>query len=299
MPTTRHSTDLTLEIATPREFNLQDLFRGSVVTFQPDGADRINWRIEDASQTELYDAVNISVDGETLSITALTQRTQAFTIEIWYFDDPDDTYLFNVAAVNPQRRQVVDQRKIADAILWGVDDWYELPQLSYFDGTPPIAVLSDIEGDMVNTVISGRSHIQARRIPSSCTVTYGPYIFRVSARAPDLSDDVSFAEIVYLSPSGEITIQPRSVLDAIPARYKENLALGQITYNIIQGSEVASAITGAGVGLPDLAIGMGAGGQQPIATRNHTITIEVQDTPTRTTRYVLRFYVKEDISPWE
>lgn len=290
MPTTRHSADLTLEIATPQEFNLQDIFRGSVVTYQTDGAERLNWRIEDASQDELYDAANIRVDGETLSITALTQRTQAFTIEIWYFDDPDDTYEFNVVAVNPQRREAVEQRKIADAVLWGPGDWYELPQLSYFDGNAPIATLSDISGDLNVTALAGRrTQVHARAIPSSCTVTYGPYIFSISARAPDLTDDVSFAEIIYLSASGQVAIRAPSVFNNIPAIYKDNLALGSITYDILQGSEIVSILTASGDNFPTLLIG---NRQQATPTGNYTVSIAVQDTATTTTRYILRFYVK-------
>ena len=310
MPTTVHGTPLVLEAGRPTTFILEDLFASpSVVTYQPDGDSRLNWRIVNTADDDLYN-IQVEVTNGTLSISADNTDNQVFKIEVWYFQDAegtvlaDDIYAFNISSVIPARRRIDEViLKVNDeggVPLWGIDDSYELPRIAYFSPpeSAPEATLSVSAGDVIVSTLTDnlggtRSFITAKSDNANARVTYGPYTFPLSVRPPvaGFSDTAAFPNILYLAPGGNIIIQPRSVLNAIPEKYKENLSLGNITYDIRQGSEIIRAVTGAGNDFPQLYIGR-AGGRTAMATGNYTAVIYVQDSATNTTRYAMRFYVK-------
>ena len=296
MPISQHRPNLTLEVATPTTFNLQTIFRGSHVRWQ--GADntyKINTRVFDALDQEIY-TITATAEGDTVSITALDASTDAYAdalrrgpikVHIWYFDDFENIYEFNVTAVNPQRREITDRRQIVESTLWGSGDYYVLPITAFFEGAARPATVAVEQGEMIVRTQGNRQVVEARSDDAIGTVTYGRYVFKLAVRSPatEFADDAPAPDALYIAPGGRIVIQATSIFNAIPETYRDNLTLGNFNYNIFQGEAVVSAVTGTGNTFPQLHC-------EGTHTSNNAVSVEVRDNATNTGRFNVRFNVK-------
>ena len=299
----------TLTVGRPLTIPLQDLFSGqNVVIYQP-GALLGYLPLADIYET----AINVDFDNDALTIyftpqTAdLSQIPVPFNIDIYYLADPSSIRQIPITAVYPQRRSagpgggIEDSRVLPEATkLWGMGDSYELPQLSYFDDSytdVPEATFQD-NASLTHfridyTPSSKRNFLVALTDDSGAEylgVDYPPYTMSIRVAPPLLVNPDISPETIYLAPASNVIIQPRSVLNAIPEQYKENLSLGNFNYEIKQGSELVTIETGTGDEYPKLHIGR-AGGRTAMFTGNYTAVIYLRDNATDTPRFALRFYI--------
>ena len=309
MPVTTHNPDLTLIIGEPKTFDLQTLLPAAGLTYQQ--GDLLLYSVVRAATDEtLYNAVDVSFLGDQLVLTALdwaeVQRTaivghlQDIHIDLWYTSAPTDIYRFRVVRVLPERRQQEEEKRLVSMRLWGVGDTYDMPFLGYFDaGTPHPTPTLQTGGDAVLSVThtdKTKPAILTAKAEGTAFVDYGEkpvtgdtlYSFQVNVKAPNLADDTTHAETLYIHPAGRITLRPSTLLDAIPDAYKDALALGGLSFEVTQGSSICSVETGADNTYPRLQIGVY---NTATESRNYTCSVAIKDTATSTTRYTLRFYV--------
>ena len=289
--------------------------------------DNINWQVLDAvTEIELWENLNVEVDNDDLVLTARNTDVENITLTFWDFTAPENIIQLNIAVVMARRRAAggiapvppspelgeplevdpppaVGVLRMADMNVWGVGDRIALPTAvsPFFEDDPPAPVVDEHDLSPAVRVVTGQNTLEAIRLvargSTGTAVSFAPYAFRVTPVPPLLPEyDPAVAganltaDNMYCAPGAQITILPASILDAIPAQYKEDLALGAMTFEVLQGGGAPCVVvTGAGNTYPRLVLGTTTA---DMPSRNTTITVAIKDTATLTTRYGLRFYFK-------
>ena len=320
---------LTLEVGKPVRVNLLSIARASIqagapFVYQRGIEDRLVFEVHDAvTEEELWDSVHVDVEGRDLVLTARNTTHVLVRVRFWDFDTPNNVVILTCAII-PGRRGTMpvpvneetgeppedatpplpggDSLRIADMRAWGVGDLIALPTAvsPFFDSAPPTPVVDANDLDPAVEVVVGQNTLRVLKHVAAgsrgTAVGYGNYTFRIIPVAPilpafsaDAPTNLS-ADIVHCAPGAQITILPSSILAAIPAEWKANLALGNMTFEIRQGIGAPCAVvTGTGNTYPRLVLGTTAAN---MPARNNSITVAIKNTSTDTVHYALRFYFK-------